>query len=134
MTISELGSLGELVAAVATVATLVYLATQIRQNTRALRSSTIESLVDQMTASVQVMVTSDGLADLFLRAEADYESLTPAEQSRHTYTLLMIVRRFESVFFQRVLEHLGQEGWELITLERRQQGIVYLYLKRAARS
>ena len=36
MTIQDLGSIGELIAAVATLATLVYLAVQIRQNSRML--------------------------------------------------------------------------------------------------
>lgn len=39
MTIQDLGSLGELIAALATIATLVYLAIQIRQNTRSVRAS-----------------------------------------------------------------------------------------------
>jgi hypothetical protein len=39
VTIQDLGSLGELIAAVATVATLVYLAVQIRQNTKSVRAS-----------------------------------------------------------------------------------------------
>jgi hypothetical protein len=36
VTIQDLGSIGEFVAAIATLATLVYLAVQIRQNTRTL--------------------------------------------------------------------------------------------------
>ena len=42
MTIQDLGSIGELIAAIATVATLVYLAVQLKQNTRALRSQTFQ--------------------------------------------------------------------------------------------
>ena len=38
MAIQDLGSLGKLIATVATVATLVYLAIQLKQNTRTLRS------------------------------------------------------------------------------------------------
>ena len=42
MTVQDLGSLGELIAAVATVTTLVYLAIQLKQNTRELRSQTFQ--------------------------------------------------------------------------------------------
>ena len=38
MSFEDLGNLGELVAAIATVATLGYLALQLKQNTKALRS------------------------------------------------------------------------------------------------
>ena len=44
MTIQDLGSLGELIAAVATIATLVYLAMQIRQNTKQVRASTFQGV------------------------------------------------------------------------------------------
>jgi len=46
VTIQDLGSIGELVAAVATVATLMYLAVQIRQNTRAVRGSAIQGMTE----------------------------------------------------------------------------------------
>ena len=40
MTIQDIGSIGELIAAIATVGTLIYLAVQIRQNTKSIRAST----------------------------------------------------------------------------------------------
>ncbi len=39
MTLSDIGNLGEAISAVAVVASLVYLAIQIRQNTRQMRHS-----------------------------------------------------------------------------------------------
>ena len=39
MTLEDLGSVGEFIAAIATLATLLYLVAQIRQNTRALKST-----------------------------------------------------------------------------------------------
>ncbi len=44
VTIQDLGSLGELIAAIATVATLIYLAFQIRANTRSVRASSFQEL------------------------------------------------------------------------------------------
>jgi hypothetical protein len=46
MTLSELSDIGEIVGGVAVVASLVYLALQIRQNTRAVRGSTLHFNVD----------------------------------------------------------------------------------------
>ncbi len=39
-------------------------------------------------------------------------------------------RAVEASFYEHVLQHLGQDGWELVTLERKGQSLVYLYLKR----
>jgi hypothetical protein len=41
-------------------------------------------------------------------------------------------RRVEAAFFEHVLDHLGKEGWELVTHERRGANLVYLYLRRPA--
>ena len=43
MSIQDWGAIGELIAAVATVGTLIYLASQIRQNTKQLRSTSYEA-------------------------------------------------------------------------------------------
>ena len=51
MTIQDLGGIGELIAAVATIATLAYLAIQVRQNTRALRSSTFQQISMDLSLS-----------------------------------------------------------------------------------
>ena len=45
MTIQDWGSVGELVGAIATVATLVYLAIQIRTNTRIAKTSALQSML-----------------------------------------------------------------------------------------
>ncbi len=44
MTLQDLGNIGEFVAAIATLITLIYLAAQIRQNTRAVRSASLDSV------------------------------------------------------------------------------------------
>ena len=45
MTIEDLGNLGELIAAIATVGTLAYLALQIRQNSKSVQGTTMQSLL-----------------------------------------------------------------------------------------
>ena len=39
-------------------------------------------------------------------------------------------RAAEASFYEHVLDHLGKEGWDLVTVERRGQSLVYLYLRR----
>ena len=82
MTIQELGSLGELVAAIATVVTLIYLATQIRHNNKALAEATSAS-VNASYASINARISSDAeFAELFLRGRRDLASLDPVELER----------------------------------------------------
>ena len=64
MSIQELGSLGEFIAAIATIATLAYLAVQVRQNTRALRSSTFEDVSGGMNQISTAIATHPELSSL----------------------------------------------------------------------
>ncbi len=64
MTIQDLGSLGELIAAVATVATLVYLALQIRQNTRVLRHAAERATVEDANNWRSYLIQHPEVAEL----------------------------------------------------------------------
>ena len=46
MTLQDLGNIGEFVAAVAVFVSLLYLAIQIRQNTKSVRTSTYQAVLD----------------------------------------------------------------------------------------
>ena len=54
MSIEELGSIGELLAAVATLLTLIYVAAQIRQNSKMMRANTKQAISD---ATQQLLYT-----------------------------------------------------------------------------
>ena len=43
------------------------------------------------------------------------------------------MRKVESVFREYVLNHLGGDGWELISVEQRAKNLVYFYMKRPKR-
>ena len=60
MTLSDLGSLGEFVGSIAVVLSLIYLAFQIRQNTKSIRASTHHGMVE----------SSNSLAFRFTEADA----------------------------------------------------------------
>lgn len=82
MTIEQLGDLGQLIAAIATVVTLIYLATQIRQNNKALAEATSAS-INASYASINSRISSDGeFAELFLRGRRDLQSLNSVEVER----------------------------------------------------
>jgi hypothetical protein len=119
MTIQDLGSLGELIAAIATIATLAYLSVQVRQNTRALRSATFESISDQMAQNVLPLLTSGDLAEIAVRGFNDPEALGPADRLRFNSLLIASIRRMESVYIQERIGALEPElarGFELSLL------------------
>ena len=68
MTIQDLGSLGELIAAVATVLTLGYLAVQLRQNTKALRSQTFQHSSMDMSLTANAISIDNELASIIIKS------------------------------------------------------------------
>jgi hypothetical protein len=63
MTIAELGSIGELVGSIAVLVTLIYLATQIRQNTRSMEDNKKFAMAQAYQARTDMWIQVTGLAD-----------------------------------------------------------------------
>ncbi len=87
MSIQDLGSIGELVAAIATVVTLVYLAIQIRANTRALRSESRRHEQQASNPFLMAIVENEDVARLFVAALSDPDSLSPEDSVRFSLLL-----------------------------------------------
>ena len=65
VTIQDWGSVGEIVGAVATMATLLYLTTQIRQNTRTVRVASAAEIVTQQNESSRMLGQSEDITKLY---------------------------------------------------------------------
>ena len=82
MTIQELGSIGELVGAVATIATLVYLATQIRQNSKIITASTAASTRERQIEVSRIIGTNVEAARVWRVGLSDRAALTADEMQQ----------------------------------------------------
>jgi hypothetical protein len=80
MSFQDLGSLGEFIGAIAVVVSLLYLATQIRQNTQAVRASSYEDVAQGVRAFMALLVQDQRLAQIYLRGAAHSDPLTPEER------------------------------------------------------
>ena len=89
MTIQDWGAIGEIIGAAAVVASLIYLAVQIRQNTRRMtltlesaKLAAFERNVESGNRTRELLISNPELADLFLRGVTDYEGLRPTDKFR----------------------------------------------------
>jgi hypothetical protein len=97
MNLDALGNIGDFVGGIAVVVTLLYLATQIRQNTRQVtqsvelaRAQTIRGSNDIQQSLVAIAQDSE-LARIFLAGLSEYSSLSGEERLRFTLILGAIV-------------------------------------------
>jgi hypothetical protein len=98
-----LGAIANLLAAVGVIATLIYLSIQIRQNTKAVRSSSIQNLVQSFSTTAQAAVENEHIIPLLLKGNAGADALTETERAQLHFWFIMTFRRFEGVYFQRDL-------------------------------
>jgi hypothetical protein len=80
MTLSDWANVAEIVGAVAVVITLVYVATQIEQNTIAVEASTRQGRLDFGWQQSELLITQPGLAKLVMDAEKNANVLNDEER------------------------------------------------------
>ena len=105
-----IGAGGQLIAALGVVVSLVYLAAQIRQNTRSVRMAAHHGISNEFNQTNLTMVQDPQLLDLVSRGADDPQSLSDAERARFFGIMLALFRTYEELF---VLSENGLVGPEL---------------------
>jgi hypothetical protein len=112
VTLNELGSLGEFISGLAVVVTLVYLALQIRHNTRAVRSSMHQDMVESTLRIAESVSDNPDVGRIVLKANEDYDGLTKEEFVRFEAYAERVFGNFESVFYSYRNSMIEQDLWE----------------------
>ncbi len=124
MTIQDLGSLGEFVSSIAVVVTLVYLATQLRQNTKAIRAASTQALDRSITDNIALWASTRENAVLMERGLSSNESLSE-EEAIHFQTLIAaFFLTMDSSFWSYRNALLPAELWE------REQEVIRAWINR----
>lgn len=100
MTIQDWGALGELVGAVAVVVTLIFLTTQIRQNTKTMRATAVEAAMSR-SADLYSALINDKELHALLRRSLGGERLDDDEWGRVMLFHYMNLRSVETALYQR---------------------------------
>jgi hypothetical protein len=95
MTLQDFANLGEVIGAIAVIASLIYLAFEIRQNTRAMRQAATQDIHRSLNDQTRCLVESPDLAALYFRASHRPEELTGEERFRFQFLLTYVLSNFE---------------------------------------
>jgi hypothetical protein len=107
-----LAAVGEVTGAIAVVATLFYLSFQIRQNTRSLRASNLQSVIITSTQFLQTLYCDPQLALLWDRGREDLEQLNDAEErTQFKYMFFTFARLSQNVFQHANNGLMPHEDW-----------------------
>lgn len=99
MTLSQLADLGELVGGIAVVASLVYLAVQIRQNTRTVRGSTLHQNTD-LWADIFLRLAEPSTAQAYVAGMAGSPDIRRLHYTQFFFICRAMFLGYENQFYQ----------------------------------
>jgi len=109
------GAGAELVGALGMIASLFYLGTQIRQNTKIVRTASYHALVTNLATLASDVGRDPKATDVFARGQADPSSLSDLEKKQFGLLLQNMMRNFENIFYQAsegMIDDVVWQGWE----------------------
>ena len=112
MNIMELGAIGEFVGAIAVVTTLIYLATQIRQNTRAMRAETINAVTSNVQNEMATSLLNPAVATALAKSVSTPHDLTDTEIVHLRGRLISAMMSRQNEYFLHQQGLLDDEIWE----------------------
>jgi hypothetical protein len=124
-----LGAIAELVGAVGVILTLGYLAVQIRQNTRSVRTASYQAITTSMSNYLETFSRDRESASMFLRGLEDLGKLDDEDALRFVTTCMNVFNNFENLFYQQqqtMIETEFSDRWtRVLRWYLRQSGVVY---------
>ncbi len=111
MTIQDWGAIGELAGGVTVIVTLIYLALQIRQNTRAIRLGTGYAVTEEFRDMFALIAGQSSLAELIVKGANDAVSISGSVKMRYWSFTANFVRAFENAYIQSSEDALDPRHW-----------------------
>jgi hypothetical protein len=106
-----IGAVGEVAGAAGVIITLVYLAIQIRQNTKAIRLNTTSSTNEGFRSQAALIGSSIQVAEVYRMGLMEPEKLNLAEGVQFYALLHNQVRGYEEAFYQHTEGALDKRVW-----------------------
>jgi hypothetical protein len=112
VTLQDLGNLGELISAIAVVISLAYLAVQIRQNTKSVRTSTYQAILDSSRSDTQLILAHPHLERIYHVGRRDINALTDEERPVFRMLVGQLLLTHEIMFLQHERGVIDENLWE----------------------
>ena len=100
MTLENLANIGEFVGGIAVIISLLYLALQIRQNSKIVRAAAYQSFNEANARVLHTMAQGPPAAETMTKGLADIRSLSPAESFQFITLVVSLLQSFQTAYFQ----------------------------------
>lgn len=119
MTLQDLGALGDMIGGIAVVASLIYLAIQIRQNTRQIakeveanRMAAFERNVESANRVRELLIVNPEITDVFLSGLRDYSGLEARDRFRFDQLMRNVMASFQGSYLRQRAYDTDPRGFE----------------------
>jgi hypothetical protein len=129
MHLDSLGNIGEFVSGIAVVVSLIYLATQVRQHSRSIRSAALSSISASISDFLDHVARDPNLTALWFDGLSGVVELPEADRRRFGLLLLSLLRRWENAYYESSAAELESESWAGV-----QQGLVFIFSSSGAQA
>jgi hypothetical protein len=104
-----ISTVGDVIGAAAVIVTLIYLAFQMRQNTRAIQGSTLDSVTQVQQNELR---WASDISDVFSKAIENPSGLDSSEAWKMSEWLISALSARQNEFFQFERGHIDAEEWD----------------------
>ena len=108
---SDIGSIGEAIGAIGVIGSLIYLALQVRANSKSLIKSTRESTFNSLKEWNFYVMSDPDLAWIFQQGSRDFNSLSQKERARYVHVMFSFYKTFENIFLYYKEKSISEEVW-----------------------
>jgi hypothetical protein len=119
VSLNDLANLGQIIGAVAVVISLFYVASQIRQNTNAVRSATAQAVHEHFANWYHLLAADPELSRIAANGLRDYSSLSEQERVRFVAAFSAFLSYSQNAFLKWREGLLSQplwRGWEFVIM------------------
>ena len=111
---AAIGAVGEILGAAAVVATLVYVSRQIRDQNKALQTTTRDSAFHQLQQWNYVVMADPRLSAIFHKGaqSADWSDLEEDERARFVHVMYSFYKLFENIYLHSLDGSITPDVWE----------------------
>ncbi|MDT8370091.1 MAG: hypothetical protein RQ745_12865 [Longimicrobiales bacterium] len=111
--LEALGNLGEFIGAIGVVVSLIYLAQQLSSNSKAVRASSFNSMVQNSLRLLEQLFLDREFADFLDRAQkTPLDDLDPADRIRWDAFMMAVFRHYGNLVYQYRVGALDEQMWE----------------------
>lgn len=117
--LEALGNIGDFLGGIGVVITLLYLASQIRQNTMSIRMSAFLEAQRDVAAALDGISADPELIRIYFDGNRDFESFSKEDRRRYGAFMAGLFRRYETLLYQTRLGNIDSSQWEGVRTELR---------------